>query len=436
MLRYQENYDYLTGLPNRLHLESYLTEAIHRANKTNMILAVISMDINRFKDINDIKGHSLGDDIIKSVSSRLKAILGNNVLLVRPGGDEFFIVLENLMDKRSIELTVSKIIRSFETPFTIKKETYYLSMSIGISLYKEHSESVETLICFAELAMYESKKSGTGFEFFQPHMRTFTDEHFHIELQLRQALENREIDLYFQPKYSLMTGLITGAEALIRLRNNKRVSPADFIPIAENTGLIHQLGEIVLNRACEEVKKWNAISVYPLRVAINFSARQFQKPGITKKIIKIIEVHQVPTSWLEIEITESLLLSQDAVKELRTLQKMGFHIAVDDFGTGYSSLSYIKGLPIQTLKIDKSFINDIQEDGSNAEITSIILKLAEKLGLNVVAEGVEKVHQLEYLKKQGCQEVQGYLLNKPIIASEFLALISESGVIGYNEQSM
>lgn len=436
MLTYQENHDNLTGLPNRFYLETYLKDAIQTANQTNTNLAVVSMDIDRFKDINDIKGHSLGDDVLKEVSSRLKEILGNGVFLARLGGDEFFMVLENLIDESSIKSVISKIIHSFETPFIIKEEPYYLSMSIGISVYREHSETVENLISDAEMAMYQSKKSGTRFKFFQSEMRKYTDKHFYIESQLRQALENKEIDLYFQPKYSLTTGLITGAEALVRLSNNKRMSPADFIPIAENTGLIHVLGEIVLVKACEEVRKWNGISPYPLRVAINFSARQFQQPGITKKILQIIKGYNVPTSWIEIEITESLLLSKEAVNELRTLKKLGFHIAVDDFGTGYSSLSYIKGLPIQTLKIDKSFINDIQEDGSNSEITSIILKLAQKLGLNVVAEGVEKIYQLEYLKKQGCQEVQGYLLGKPMMAIDFLAVINKSGAFGYNKQSM
>ncbi|MCM3443620.1 MULTISPECIES: putative bifunctional diguanylate cyclase/phosphodiesterase [Metabacillus] len=424
VMRYQEYSDYLTGLPNRRYLELYMETAI----ESNMNIAVVSMDINQFKAINDVRGHSVGDDLIKEVAERLVRVLGKDVLIVRPGGDEFFVVLEDWINTEYVKERITYIIDSFLKPFKLKGELYYLTMSIGISVYNEHSDNIEKLISYAELAMYESKKSGTGFEFFQEQMRIYTEEEFLIESELRHAIENDNIILNFQPKYSLLTGYISGVEGLARIKNSN-TSPAIFIPIAEKTGLIHQLGDIVLNKACKEVKKWNDLSPYPLRVAINFSARQFQKPGITQHILTTLQIHNIPPSWLEIEVTESLLLSNDAVVELTNLKQLGIHISVDDFGTGYSSLSYIKGLPIQTLKIDKSFINNIKVDGSNAEITSVILKLADKLGLNVVAEGVEKKHQLAYLKENKCQEVQGYYLKKPLNSREFINLLNNKKML-------
>ncbi|WP_160724373.1 putative bifunctional diguanylate cyclase/phosphodiesterase [Bacillus sp. USDA818B3_A] len=431
LIEYQANHDPLTGLLNRRYLQEKLRSIISEADENGESLSVLFIDMDRFKQVNDSYGHNKGDELLKVIAARIKICLENDdSILIRQGGDEFII----LLFRQSIEETKAsseRLIDALKSPYLIEGNEFYLGVSIGISRYPEHTKNMDTLISYADMAMYTAKNNGGNKAIFYSEKSMHPDiDRPRLEAHLRRAIENKQIDVFYQPKITVDTGTVFGAEALVRWTDEEfgSVSPELFIPIAEDTGFIQPLWELVMRKACEQVSEWNDSRSNPLSISVNFSARQFQEPEQMLKTVKdILTETKLQPGNFEIEITESILLnnSSEIVQSLRTLQDHGISISIDDFGTGYSSLSYLKDLPINTLKIDKSFIQGINERLENTEIPEAIINLARGLHLDVIAEGVEKVHQKEFLQSKNCVLMQGYLFSKPLSAEGFEQFLKE-----------
>jgi diguanylate cyclase (GGDEF)-like protein len=389
--------------------------------------------MDRFKYVNDSFGHNKGDEILKIVAERINASLPtDDTIITRQGGDEFIILLLN-HNYAETKTAAEKLVNNLKKAYYLAGNEIYLSASCGISLFPEHTNNMETLIVYADLAMYSSKKlGGNQVIVYSEKLLQSNIERPRLEARLRKAIESGIVEVFYQPKVNADSGTIFGAEALLRWNDEELgfVSPELFIPIAEDIGLIHPLWEFVMNEACQQVSQWNRAHSTSLSVSVNFSARQFQEPCNMVNLVKeILNESQLGPNNFEIEITESILLnnSSEIVDSLKTLQKMGIAISIDDFGTGYSSLNYLKNLPINILKIDKSFIQDIHEDYSNSEIPEAIINLARSLHLNVIAEGVEKEYQKEFLLSKNCIQMQGYLFSKPLNKEEFEQLLQKDG---------
>lgn len=422
-ITHMAHHDALTGLPNRILLIDRIGQGIARANRMHHQLAILFLDLDRFKNINDSLGHAIGDQLLQAVSARITACLRDVDTAARLGGDEFIINLSEIADSAEAENVAQRILSELGQPFQVASHQLHVDVSIGIALYPHDGDNAETLIRNADTAMYHAKESGRGhYQFFRLQMSERVNRRLSTETKLHQALERDEFKLYYQPLVDTNSGRITGAEALLRwsLPDQQLVSPIEFIPIAEETGLIIPIGEWVLREACRQAQAWQA--VYPgMKIAVNLSARQFRQKHLANLIEQILAETALPPHLLELELTESVLMhnTDETVRTLRRLAEMGIQLAVDDFGTGYSSLAYLKRFPINRLKIDRSFVRDIDSDADDAAIVTAIVGMAQDLNLNVTAEGVENIAQIQFLSSLGCHLMQGFYFSRPLNGQEF-----------------
>ncbi|WML43160.1 EAL domain-containing protein [Neobacillus sp. PS3-40] len=420
-------HDALTGLPNRWFLES---QDLSNGKNQDRMFGIFLLDLDRFKVINDSLGHQAGDLLLQSVTTRLKAAVCDDKVIARLGGDEFILLVPNLLNTEEAFTFSEKIMKVMEKPFDIYGQKFNITTSIGMSLYPRHGSDINTLIKNADLAMYSSKERGRNCaSLFTPEMKDHAIERMDKEIMLRQALDNMEFILHYQPKMDLITGKIYGMEALIRWKNNENsiLYPDFFIPIAEETGLIVPIGEWVLREACSQCKAWHDAGLTQLSISVNISAQQFQKQNLEKLISQVLDETGLPPSALELELTESTIMQEPAQATviLNNLKSLGITISIDDFGTGFSSLSYLRQFPIDILKIDKSFIMDLEWDEANASIATAVISLAHNLNLRVVAEGIETVEQMKFLRNLQCDFGQGYLISRPVEMEEALILVKQ-----------
>jgi diguanylate cyclase (GGDEF)-like protein/PAS domain S-box-containing protein len=420
-------YDPLTGLPNRALFYSLLEQALAEAHRSRTHGAVLFLDLNRFKNINDSFGHTPADTILREVGRRLSDTLRNQDVVSRIGGDEFVIALPNISRREHAGHVAQKLLAALAEPFFVEHHEVLLSASIGISIFPEDGRNTETLLKNADVAMYRAKKLGSSTHVFYSHeMNLRSLDQLKLEGNLRRAVERNELCLHYQPQLDLATGRITGAEALLRWYHPEQgmISPAQFIPVAEETGLIIPIGEWVINAACLQIRAWIDEGLPPVRIAVNLSTRQFSA-SLPKTVLGIIALHNIPADSLELEITESMLMhnTDSVVAMMDEFAAAGILMALDDFGTGYSSLSYLKRFPIDNLKIDQSFVRGIPADQDDSAIARAIISMAKNLRLSVIAEGVETAAQMEFLREAGCDEIQGYYFSRPIPATEFGTLL-------------
>src|SRR5713226_6438513 len=427
-LRFIATHDPLTELPTRAMFNERLRHALHQGVRYNRGLAVMFIDIDRFKVVNDSLGHSAGDRLLQNCAKRLTECLRESDIVARLGGDEFVVMIENFTGPRDAIAVAQKILHDLAKPFFVDGQEFLMSASIGISTFPDDGADVETLVKNADIAMYRAKDQGrNNYQFYSAQMNKHTFERLAMESSLRRAVEHNEFLLHYQPKLDLRTGAIAGVEALVRWQHPDwgMVSPAQFIPLAEETGLIVQIGEWVLKAACEQNKQWRDQGIPALRVAVNLSARQFAQKTLLSDVARTIAQSGLTPDCLELEITESLVMTnpEHATETLHKLKAMGITLSIDDFGTGYSSLAYLKRFPIDCVKIDRSFIKDIPTEADDMAITKGVIALGHSLRLKVVAEGVETVEQQDFLRSNDCDEMQGYLFSKPLPAEEVTALL-------------
>jgi diguanylate cyclase (GGDEF)-like protein len=422
-MNYMAYHDELTALGNRRLLTERLTAELNRAERNGKRLAVILLDIDRFKTINDSLGHSFGDQMLRLVAERLRSAVEKPNQVFRMGGDEFTIVLTDLKTEGGAAAEVELIMRSFHTPIRLESAEYHITVSAGISLYPADGDSVDLLVKNADTAMYTAKTDGNAFRVYATDMSLRAEERLRMENDLRKALELNQFELMYQPLVQLDSGKTVGVEALVRWRHPQRglVLPGEFISITEENGLIIPLGEWVLHTACRQNKLWQDAGLPPLIMSVNLSTRQFRQPNLVDQISGILTETGLESRYLELEITESMTANVEyAISTLTRLKALGVKISIDDFGTGYSSLAYLKKFPIDKLKIDRSFVTDLVTDGNDAAIVTTIATIAHHMNLKVTAEGVENSDQLAFLKEQNCEEAQGYYYSKPIPAAEFV----------------
>ncbi len=421
LIRYMAFHDQLTGLRNRRALLDHLDSLVKNRKKKKIPFALLFLDIDRFKYLNDTLGHLVGDQILKQVADRLVDIQKENCTVYRQGGDEFIIVLEETGRLAAGEFA-QKILSRFNESFYFNSQEYYITPSIGISLYPNDGRDAESLIKFADEALYSVKEKGKAhYQFYRSDMQSTGINVIALEAHLRKAIEREELELYFQPQVDLITNEISSFEALLRWNSSDLgfISPADFIPLAEDTGLIIPIGNWVIDRACRQIKEWSGKAGRPIRIAINISPKQFLQLDLVRVIKSAIEEYNIDPSLLEIEITEGAMQdTNETIPILKRLKNLGIKISVDDFGTGYSSLSYLKQFPIDVLKIDQSFIGDIKNNGKDAAIITTIIHLGKSLGMEVIAEGVEEQTQVEFLTNADCEKAQGFFFARPLKANE------------------
>ncbi len=427
-LIYQANFDQLTGLRNRHYMQSYMQSSFIRAQRQRKKVALLFMDLDNFKNINDTLGHDTGDEVLKQTANRISSQLRKSDTAARTGGDEFTVLLESLEETAHAKVVACKLIDRFQQPFSVKGQEIYTTVSIGISIYPDDGISHDQLMQYADMAMYRAKDDGrNNFRFYSHDMRRSSEEQMLISNHLRYALAKNELSLLFQPKIDLTKDRIIGAEALLRWHNHElgAISPYIFIPLAENLGLVDELGKWVLKHACLEAMRWREFSSEKLRISVNVSPQQFRAGTLLDSVDSALKESGLPSDLLELEITESLLM-QDSHKPLsilNTLHEQGVTLALDDFGTGYSSLSYLRRFPLQVLKIDRSFIFDLEMDRNNKALVDAIIAMAHSLNLEIVAEGVENEQQRDYLRQRNVNILQGYLFSPPVPAEEFRALL-------------
>ncbi len=425
-LQHQATHDRLTSLPNRFFLIDRFTLEMKYARRHSCYIAVLFLDLDNFKRINDTLGHAAGDTLLQQISQRLSNCLRPNDTVARHGGDEFTIIIGDLSHMENILVVLNKLRAAFERPVIIDTHEIYVTFSTGISMYPHDGDQVEDLLRHADTAMYQAKSSGTNqYRFYASDMNARGHEFLSLEADLRHAVENDEFVLYYQPQLDLRSGHIVGVEALIRWQHPTRglVTPADFIPLLENSGLIIPVGEWVLRQACIQHRSLRGAGLKDLHIAVNVSAVQFNDRDFLNKVRRVIQEEDMPPQRLELEITENIVMHDTAMaaKLLQTLHEMGVRTTIDDFGTGYSSLAYLKRFPLDVLKIDQTFISDLITDSNDAAIAEASILLGQKLGLEVIAEGVETSEQLDFLRKHGCDQIQGYYLSRPIPATEFIS---------------
>ena len=426
-IQHQATHDSLTGLPNRTMLHNYLQRAIQTADAGNSVPAVVFVDLDQFKYINDSLGHQAGDKLLKTVAQRLVACVRDTDMVARQGGDEFVIVLGNQRDEESITEVLQRILNSVSQPWLMDERELNITCSLGVSRYPEDGEDVETLLKNADSAMYKAKEVGrNNFQFFASNMHAQVPNHLDMLVNLLHAIEHEEFQLYYQPKISLDSGRIVGAEALIRwdLADIGMVPPAHFIPFAEQSGLIVPIGEWVLRTACAQNRAWQSAGLPAIPVAINLSPYQINQ-DLVAIVKQVLADNNLEACCLELEITENVVMkdAEKIVAMLNALKALGLRISVDDFGTGYSSLSYLKRFPVDALKIDQSFVRDIVHDTDSAAIVKAVISLAHILNLRVIAEGVETEAQCDFLRENGCDDVQGYYFGRPMSVLDFGKLL-------------
>lgn len=429
-INFLAHHDPLTNLPNRFTLQARLQQALSDARRHETQVAVMFIDLDRFKVINDTLGHHVGDLLLIEVAKRVSGAVRETDTVARLGGDEFVVVLSGVTRAADAMQVALKINRLVAKPFWVADQELHTEASIGISLFPDDGDDVDALMKNADTAMYYAKAQGRGnFQFYAAEMNQSAVERLTLENRLRQALAKNEFELYYQPQVSLASGRIIGFEALIRWNHAEQgmISPGVFIPMAEDTGLILSIGEWVMRTACTEAQRWQEQGLQPLRVAVNLSVRQFRQKDLLQQVAGALAISGLDPALLELEITESAVMEspEKAIELLKNFRSMGVSLAVDDFGTGYSSLSYLKLFPINRLKIDRSFVSDIGVDPNDTAISTATIALAHTLGLEVIAEGIENSTQLNYLRAEGCNEGQGYLFNRPMPAEEVLPFVRE-----------
>jgi len=423
-LNYMAFHDSLTGLPNRSLFYDRIYHGLARARRSNSKVALMLLDIDRFKNINDSLGHDAGDLMLKAISTRLSEGVRDMDTVARLGGDEFVIVLEGVHDIEDVMFVANKLLVTLARPIEISGHEISSTVSIGVSIFPEDGLDTDELLKHADIAMYKAKEAGkNNCQFYTKGMNATAVNYLLLENDLRRALDLQQFTLYYQPQIDLKTGNLMGVEALVRWQHPERglVSPAHFIPLAEETGLIVPIGEWVLREACRQQKLWLDAGRKVGRIAVNLSPRQFRQKNFPGKVEAILRDTQLAAEYLELEITESCAMEHagETINQLNQLNQMGMYLAIDDFGTGYSSLAYLQRFPIQKLKIDRSFVNDIHDDLHDAAITKTIIGLAHSMQLRVVAEGVETEHQAEWLRQRGCDQAQGFLYAKPMSPKQF-----------------
>lgn len=428
-LAYQATHDALTDLPNRTLLFERVQQEIKTSEKKKALFAVLFADLDRFKFINDSLSHAEGDTILKSVANRLKTSMRPEDTLARLGGDEFVIILTNFDNEEDIKPRVQKFIDVFQEPFTINKRKIIITISIGVSLYPKHGETIDILLRNADAAMYAAKGNRRNtFQLYTDELNQLSLAQLNQEMELRQALVNNEFFLSYQPQIDLRNGRIVAVEALIRWKHPKKgiLHPLSFLPLAEKTGLIVPIDGWVLREACKQNKLWQEAGFPPVRVAVNASTLQFTQQNIVEQIAAVLAETKLDSKYLELELTENLVVSSpDIVKAVEALKKLGVCIAIDDFGSGYSALSYLKKLPLDRIKIDGSFVQHIQTPEDDEAVIRAILAMAKNLNLEVVAEGVENQNQVNFLQKYHCDDLQGFYFSKAVSPTELIALLKK-----------
>jgi diguanylate cyclase (GGDEF)-like protein len=424
-LYYHAHYDSLTGIPNRMLLGDRLDQACRDAERKGNLVALLFIDVDRFKQINDSLGHSAGDAVLRKVVDRLAASGRCTDTVARLGGDEFVILMEDLTDPADVDMVAQRLVQSMREPIKLLGHSLVVTLSVGSAIYPTDDNHISALLAKADAAMYEVKAGGrNGYRKFSPGTTMYNPASMVMENDLRQAIERDELVLYFQPQVELASQEIIGAEALVRWRHPLRglVPPGQFIPIAEESGLIVPLGEWVLRQAFRQLKSWQEQGIPPLRISVNISALQFRQPGFSELLKALLAEYEVDPLLVELELTESVLMHnvEEMLQTLEEIKALGVSLAIDDFGTGFSSLSYLRRFPIDRLKIDQSFVRDIERTPVNASIARAIVALANSLSLDIIAEGIETPSEMAVLEQIRCTEGQGYLFAKPLAAEDFV----------------
>lgn len=430
-IEYLADHDALTDLANRNLLGDRVNQAMAHARRNGLQLALLFLDLDRFKGVNDSFGHELGDALLLEVSARLLKVVREGDTVARQGGDEFIILLTDINRAQDVAAVAFKIFEAFSTPFIVQGHELFVNTSIGATLFPDDGDSMQTLLRNADTAMYRAKEArGNAFQFYSREMSVRAMERAELESALRRAIDRKEFELFYQPKVDIPSGRIIGAEALIRWHHPEMgmVSPVRFIPMAEETGLIVPIGEWVLRTACAQNKAWQDAGLPFISVSVNLSARQFSQEGLVESVATMLDSMGLAPKHLELELTESIVMNSAElfVTKLQELQDLGVQLSIDDFGTGYSSLSYLKRFPLHHLKIDQSFVRDIATDADDAAITSTVISLGHSLNLKVIAEGVETEEQLAFLREHNCDEMQGYYFSRPLPANEFATLLQHA----------
>lgn len=433
-LEYQATHDELTGLANRALLKDLLEQAIHYAHRSGRMVAVLLLDLDRFKVINDSLGHGVGDDLLRVIAERLKYSVREADTIARLGGDEFVILLTEVEDAEDVRKVAGGILERLTQSIVLGGREMIVTASLGISFYPTDGSDSATLIRNADAAMYQAKRDGSSLSFYRNEMNLRLLKTLELESALRQALEPCQFQLFYQPKVDLRNGRIQGCEALIRWFHPQRgiISPADFIPLAEETGLIVPIGQWALHEACRQSKAWQAQGLAPLSIAVNLSACQFRNGDLLRVVQDVLEHHDLEPHLLELELTESMIMEDPlgAAQIMHGLKRLGVGLSLDDFGTGYSSLNYLRRFPFDSLKIDRSFIEDVTTDPSGASVVTSVIAIAHNLGIAAIAEGVETREQLDFLQNNDCDALQGYFFSKPLPAKEFADFLTQGKILG------
>ncbi|MCM5679068.1 EAL domain-containing protein [Schlegelella sp. S2-27] len=428
-VRHLAEHDALTGLPNRRLLELRLRQALHDAREQGGCVAVMFMDLDRFKTINDSLGHVVGDRLLQQVALRVHQCMRRPDTVARLGGDEFVMLLPGLSGAGDAAMVASQLIDEVAKPYEIDTLELRVTPSVGISLFPDHGDTPDVLVGKASAAMYQAKAQGRrSYLFFSGQTDASSSQRLLLENDLHRAIERGEFVLHYQPRYELASGMLCACEALLRWQHPTRgsISPVEFVPLAEESGLVVPIGEWVLREACQQLQRWHAKGLDVCPISVNISARQFRSLELLSMIRSVLDETGVDPRLLEVEITETTLMhnTEETLSILGQLHALGIKISVDDFGTGYSSLAYLKRFPVDLLKIDRSFVHDLVTDADDAIIVSAIIGLARSLQLRVVAEGVETPEQVDFLKRRGCDEVQGFLFSKPLPAAQIESLFN------------
>lgn len=432
-LSYKSLHDPLTGLPNKNNLHAQLSLMVANSNRNKRKFAILFLDLDHFKNVNDTLGHNIGDALLQSIAQKLKSIIRENDIISRIGGDEFIIILNDVATMSTLQQVLVTLLEQFRDEWIINNHFLRLSASIGVSIYPDDSKDIDELMKYADIAMYKAKSEGRDqFCFFTNEMNKRVHYEVNIANDMRRAYDDKEFVLYYQPKVEIATGRMIGAEALIRWNHYEKgiIDPSSFIHIAENNGFILKLGTFVIEETARMLGRMKELGFDNLHISCNVSTRQFQNPNLFSEIENAININHINPAVFAIEITESVMIDyiELTLEVLKKIKNLGTRICMDDFGTGYSSLSYLKQFPIDSLKIDKSFVDDIAEDGDNEHILiNTIIAMSKTLGLHLIAEGVEHKYQIDYLRDHGCPYYQGYYFSKPVSEKVFLELLKKNG---------